>query len=128
MKANSIQIPLVYLGLKTMTVATARKRNLQANAAATMEKQATQTPKKLGYTMPGKTPPPLLTKLQGSTNRLSCSLSFCFCTKINVLQMYTRTTSVTLTASPPTISAPLGADSPNQALCKVPFQLNRRRI
>jgi len=37
-----------------MTLATARKLSLRANAAATLEKPQTLTPKKLGYTMPGK--------------------------------------------------------------------------
>lgn len=41
-------------GLKTMTLATARKLSLRANAAATLEKPQTLTPKKLGYTMPGE--------------------------------------------------------------------------
>ncbi len=42
-----------------MTLRSARKLGLKVNAAATLEKQQTLTPKKLGYTMPGMLMPPL---------------------------------------------------------------------
>ena len=59
-----------------MTLRSARKLGLKVNAAATLEKQQTLTPKKLGYTMPGMHLLPCLKTATDSTSQSAMLLAF----------------------------------------------------